>query len=109
MAWLPDLQHVSNTAFKHLTTTISNLEAKLLPYILTFPSQASDEDNGDDDDEKMDEGNTPKKALSTVWIIKVPGVCFLFIALLVLDLIDLLVRQMHRLIRLYGEGRSHQV
>ena len=80
MAWLPDLQHVPNTAFKHLTTTISNLEAKLLPYILTFPSQASNEEDGDgdddddDDDEKMDEGSTPKKALSTVWILKVPGV-----------------------------------
>ena len=58
MAWLPDLQHVPNTAFKCLTTTISNLEVKLLPYILTFPSQASDREdgNGDDDDEKMDEG-----------------------------------------------------
>ena len=85
MAWLPDLQHVPNTALKCLTTTISNLEAKLLPYILTFPSQASD------DDKKMDEGSTPKKALSTVWIIKVPGVCFSFIPLLVLDLIALLV------------------
>ena len=78
MAWLADLQHVPNTAFKHLTTTISNLEAKLLPYILTFPSQASDKEDGDgdDDDEKMDEGSTPKKALSTVWILKVPGVHF---------------------------------
>ena len=104
MAWLPDLQHVSNTAFKHLTTTISNLEVKLLPYISTFPSQASKED-----DKKMDEGNTPKKASLTVWIIKVPGVHFSFIALLVLDLIDLLVRQMHWLIGLYGEGRSCQV
>ena len=78
MAWLPDLQHVSNTAFKHLTTTISNLEAKLLPYILTFPSQASDKEDGDgdDDDEKMDESSTPKKASLTVWILKVPGVHF---------------------------------
>ena len=75
MAWLPDHQHVPNTAFKHLTTTISNLESKLLPYILTF--QASN-NNNDDDDEKMDEGSTPKKASSTVWIIKVPGVCFSF-------------------------------
>ena len=58
-------------------TTISNLEAKLLPYISTFPSQASDEEDGDseDNDEKMDEGSTPKKASSTVWILKVPGVC----------------------------------
>ena len=77
MAWLPDLQHVPNTAFKCLMTTISNLEAKLLPYILTFPSQASNEEDGDgnDDDEKMDEGITPKKASLTVWILKVPGVC----------------------------------
>ena len=74
MAWLPDIQHVPNTAFKHLMTTISNLEVKLLPYISTFPSQASN----DDDDEKMDEGSTLKKASSTVWIIKVPGVCFSF-------------------------------
>ena len=71
--------------------TISNLEAKLLPYISTFPSQASNEDDGDNNDEKMDEGSTPKKASLTVWIIKVPGVRFLFITLLVLDLIALLV------------------
>ena len=90
MAWLPDLQHIPNTAFKCLMTTISNLEEKLLPYISTFPSQASNDD-GDDNDEKMDEGSTPKKASSTVWIIKVPGVCFSFIALLILDLITLLV------------------
>ena len=96
MAWLPDLQHVPNTAFKHLMTTISNLEAKLLPYISTFPSQASNEEDsdGDNDDEKMDEGSTPKKSSSTVWILKVPGVRFSFIALLILDLIALLVRQM---------------
>ena len=89
--------------------TISNLEAKLLPYISTFPSQASNEDDGDNNDEKMDEGSTPKKASLTVWIIKVPGVRFLFITLLVLDLIALLVWQMHRPIRLYGEGRSRRV
>ena len=91
MAWLPNLQHIHNTAFKCLMTTISNLEAKLLPYISTFPSQASDKEDSDDDDEKMDEGSTPKKASSTVRILKDPGVCFSFIALLILDLIALLV------------------
>lgn len=55
MAWLSDLQHVPTIGLRCLTTTISNLEVRLLPYITMFLAQVSDDDDGNGDGEGEDD------------------------------------------------------